>query len=93
MYKPITETSLLDMLDGTELKFQVRKPHAGCVQIVAVTSSDQFKVLFDYKLNSQVLIDKNMVNENLKPLPTDWPIDHDIYKEPIRSAEDLARYK
>lgn len=77
MYKPLTETSLLDIPDGTELQMQVRKPHGGLVQIVAVTEDDRFKMIMEWSLNAQTLIDKNMANENLKPIPKKHPTNHD----------------
>lgn len=93
MITPVKETSLLDMPNGTVLEFQVYKPHGGKVQVIAVASNGDYKVLFDYSLNAQPLIDKNMKNENLKPIPKDWPTtDHIPKPEPVRDPEMLKLY-
>ena len=76
MFRPLLETSLLDIPDGTELHLQVRKPHGGLVQLVAITEDDRFKMIMEWNLNEQGLIDKNMANENLKAIPKNHPTNH-----------------
>jgi len=82
MIKPILESSLLDIPDGTVLEIQNFKPHAGKVQIIAVAPDGRYKVLFDWTLNAQSLIDQNMQNEKLKPIPKNHPVNHHIFVPP-----------
>ena len=82
MIKPILESSLLEIPDGTIFEMQVFKPHAGKIQFIAVAPDGRYKVLFDWTLNTQLLIDQNMKGEKLKPIPKDHPTNHHIFVSP-----------
>ena len=64
-----TETSLLDVDAGTVLEWQVRKPHAACVQIVAVAPDGRFKVVNEWTLYVDDLVAQNCAGEDLAPVP------------------------
>ena len=81
--KPITEASLMDIPSGTVLEVQVLKPHGGKVQVILVAPDGRYKVLFDWSLNAQNLINQNMKGEKLKPIPPNWPTDHDKPKPQV----------
>lgn len=69
MTKPTTETSLLDMPSGTPLEMQVYKPHAACVQVVAVASDGRYKVLHEWTLHVDDLVAQNAAGEQLAAVP------------------------
>jgi len=72
MFEPKREISLLDVPNGTELKIQVYKPHAGQVMVVAVTEEDEYKVLFQWDLFSKYLVERNEMFDDVRPMPKGW---------------------
>lgn len=66
---PLTETSILDIPSGTVLETQVYKPHAASAQIIAVAADGRYKVLHEWMLMVDDLIERNKDGETLGAVP------------------------